>query len=224
MESQNKYLSDEPVPLMLDWMIIKDSRNYKIQANDSSGQYRVEIERSVKGMDLDRSYSHNITRVIVSASDPDLPSLGYKPKIVLTIISSGKHAKEIVPNKAEEYLNEHWLTILAERMVEAVSCINKNDDRFHELVIEFSCGRDAKLDKKFSGALNSLRFTKEMSSRIQPGRVGITSALLSMLEMSTTYASADALIQEAENAVLTELTSVSVQNSSNNDYIFFSPE
>lgn len=175
-------------------------------------------------MDLGRSYSHNITRVIVSASDPDLPSLGYKPKIVLTIISSGKHAKEIVPNKAEEYLNEHWLTILAERMVEAVSCINKNDDRFHELVIEFSCGRDAKLDKKFSGALNALRFTKEMSSRIQPGRVGITSALLSMLEMSTTYASADALIQEAENAGLTELTSVSVQNSSNNGYIFFSTE
>jgi hypothetical protein len=210
---------------MLDWKIIEGGRKYKIQANDSSGQYRVEINRSVKGMDLDRSYSHNITRVIVSASDPDLPSLGYKPKIALTIISSGKHAKEIVPNKAEEYLNEHWLTILAERMVEAVSYINKNDDRFHELVIEFSCGRDAKLDKKFSGALNALRFTKEMSSRIQPGRVGITSALLSMLEMSTTYASADALIQEAENAGLTELTSVSVQNSSNNnDYIFFSPE
>ena len=224
MESQNKYLSDEPVPLMLDWRIIKDSRNYKIQANDSSGQYRVEIERSVKGMDLDRSYSHNITRVIVSASDPDLPSLGYKPKIVLTIISSGKHAKEIVPNKAEEYLNEHWLTILAERMVEAVSCINKNDDRFHELVIEFSCGRDAKLDKKFSGALNALRFTKEMSSRIQPGRVGITSALLSMLEMNTTYTSADVLVQEAKNVELAELTSAGVQKSSNNDYIFFSPE
>jgi hypothetical protein len=209
---------------MLDWRIINDGRNYKIQANDSSGQHRVEINRSMKRMDLDRSYSHNITRVTVSASDPDSPFRGYKPKITLKIISSGKHAKEIIPNKAEEYLNGHWLTILAERMVEVVSCINKNDDRFHELVIEFSCGRDAKLDKKFSGALNALRFTKEMSSRIQPGRVGITSALLSMLEMSTTYAGADALIQEAENAGLTELTSVSVQNSSSNDYIFFSPE
>ena len=47
MESQNKYLSDEPVPLMLDWRIINDGRNYKIQANDSSGQHRVEINRSI---------------------------------------------------------------------------------------------------------------------------------------------------------------------------------
>lgn len=224
MESQNRYLSDEPVPLMLDWKIIEGGRNYKIQTNDSSGQYRVEIDRSIKRMDIDRSYSHNITRAIVSFSDPDSPFRRYKPKITLRIISSGKHAKEIVPNKAEEYLNGHWLTILAERMVEVVSCINKDDDRSHELVIEFSHGMDTKLDKKFSGALNALRFTKDMSSRIQPGRVGITSALLSMLEMSTTYTSADTLIQEAESAGLTELTSVSVQNSSSNDYIFFSPE
>lgn len=224
MEPQNKYLSDEPVPLMLDWKIIEGGRKYKLQANDSSSQHRVEIDRSIKRMDLDRSYSHNITRLIVSSSESDSPFRGYKPRITLRIISSGKHAKEIVPNKAEEYLNGHWLTILAERMVEVVSCINKNDDRSHELVIEFSCGMDAKLDKKFSGALNALRFTREMSSRIQPGRVGITSALLSMLEMNTTYPNTDALIQEAESAGLTELTSVSVQNSSSNDYIFFSPE
>ena len=38
MESQSKYLSDEPVSLMLDWRIINDGRNYKIQANDSSGR------------------------------------------------------------------------------------------------------------------------------------------------------------------------------------------
>lgn len=221
MESQSKYLSDEPVSLMLDWRIINDGRNYKIQANDSSGQYRVEIDRSAKRMDIDRSYSHNITRLTVSSSEPDSPFRGYKPKITLRIISSGKHAKEIVPNKAEEYLNGHWLTILAERMAEVVSCINKNDDRFHELVVEFSRGMDAKLDKKFSGDLNALRFTREMSSRIQPGRVGITSALLNMLQMSTIYTSADSLIQEAEKA---GLTSLCVQNSSNNDYIFFSPE
>ena len=224
MESQSKYLSDEPVSLMLDWRIINDGRNYKIQANDSSGQYRVEIDRSIKRMDLDRSYSHNITRLIVSSSESDSPFRGYKPKITLRIISSGKHAKEIVPNKAEEYLNGHWLTILVERMAEVVSCINKNDDRSHELVIEFSCGMDAKLDKKFSGALNAMKFTKEMSSRIQPGNVGITSALLSMLEMNTTYTSADVLVQEAKNAGLAELTSTGVQKSSNNDYIFFSPE
>jgi hypothetical protein len=222
--SQNKYLSDEPVPLMLDWRIINDGRNYKIQANDSSGQHRVEINRSMKRMDLDRSYSHNITRVTVSASDPDSPFRGYKPKITLKIISSGKHAKEIIPNKAEDYLNEHWLTILAERMVEVVSCINKNDNRSHELVIEFSHGMDTKLDKKFSGALNTLEFTENFALRIQPGHVGITSALLSMLEMSTTYTSADLLIQEAESAGLAELTSAGVQKSSNNDYIFFSPE
>jgi hypothetical protein len=209
---------------MLDWRIINDGRNYKIQANDSSGQHRVEINRSMKRMDLDRSYSHNITRVTVSASDPDSPFRGYKPKITLKIISSGKHAKEIIPNKAEDYLNEHWLTILAERMVEVVSCINKNDNRSHELVIEFSHGMDTKLDKKFSGALNTLEFTENFALRIQPDHVGITSALLSMLEMSTTYTSADLLIQEAESAGLAELTSAGVQKSSNNDYIFFSPE
>lgn len=224
MGSQNKYLSDEPVPLMLDWRIINDGRNYKIQANDSSGQHRVEINRSMKRMDLDRSYSHNITRVTVSASDPDSPFRGYKPKITLKIISSGKHAKEIIPNKAEDYLNEHWLTILAERMVEVVSCINKNDNRSHELVIEFSRGMDAKLDKKFSGALNTLEFTENFALRIQPGHVGITSALLSMLEMSTTYTNADVLVQEAESAGLAKLTSAGVQKSSNSDYIFFSPE
>jgi hypothetical protein len=224
MESQNKYLSDEPVPMMLDWRIINDGRKYKIQANDSSGQYRVEINRSLKRMDRDRLYNHNVTRVVVSASDPDLPSLGYKPKIALTIISSGKYAKKIVPNKAEEYLNGHWLALLAERIVEVVSCINSNEYGYNELIIEFSHGMYTKLDKKFTAAIDALRFTKEMSSRIQPGRIGITSALLSMLKLSTKYSSTDSLIQEAESAGLTELTSVSVQNSSNNDYIFFSTE
>lgn len=224
MESQNRYLSDKPVLLMLDWRIINDSRNYKIQANGSSGQYRVEIDRSIKRTDLFRSYSHNITTVTVSASEPDSPFRRHKPKITLRIISSGKHAKEIVPNKAEEYLKGHWLTILAERIVEVVSCINNNEHGYNELVIEFSHGMDTKLDKEFSSALNALRFTKEIALRIQPGRVGITSALLSMLKLSTTYTSADSLIQEAESAGLTELTSVSVQNSSNNDYIFFSTE
>lgn len=224
MESQNKYLSDEPVPLMLNWRIIKDSRNYKIQANDSSGQYRVEIDRSIKRTDLFRSYSHNITTVTVSASDPDSPFKRYKPRIILEIISSGKRAKEVIPNKAEEYLNGHWLTILAERMVEIVSCISNNEYGYNELIIEFSHGMDTKLDKEFSSALNALRFTREIALIIQPGRVGITSALLSMLKLSTTYTSADSLIQEAESAGLTELTSASVQKSSNNGYIFFSTE
>lgn len=221
MESQNKYLSDKPVPLILDWRIIKDSRNYKIQANDSSGQYRVEIDRSIKRMDLGRSYSHNITRVVVSASDPDSPFRRHRPRVILEIISSGKYAKEIVPNKAEEYLNGHWLTILAERIVEVVSCISNNEYGYNELIIEFSHGMDTKLDKEFSSALNALRFTKEMALRIQPGRVGITSALLSMLKLSTVYPSTDALIQEAEKVGLAELTTEKVRN---NGYIFFSTE
>ena len=221
MESQSKYLSDEPVPLILDCRIIKDSRNYKIQANDSSGQYRVEIDRSIKRMDLGRSYSHNITRVVVSASDPDSPFRRHRPRVILEIISSGKYAKEIVPNKAEEYLNGHWLTILAERIVEVVSCVNSNEYRYNELVIEFSHGMDTKLDKEFSSALNALRFTKEIAPRIQPGRVGITSALLSMLKLSTVYPSTDALIQEAEKVGLAELTTENVRN---NGYIFFSTE
>ena len=224
MESQNKYLSDEPVPLMLDWKIIEDGRKYKIQANDSSGQYRVEINRSLKRMDRDRLYNHNVTRVVVSASDPDLPSLGYKPKIALTIISSGKYAKKIVPNKAEEYLNGHWLAILAERMVEVVSCISSNEYGYNELVIEFSHGMYTKLDKKFTAAIDALRFTKEIAPRIHLGRVGVTSALLSMLKLSTTYPNADSLIQEAKEAGLAELTSTSIQDSSENGYIFFSTE
>lgn len=224
MESQNKYLSDEPVPMMLDWRIINDGRKYKIQANDSSGQYRVEINRSLKRMDRDRLYNHNVTRVVVSASDPDLPSLGYKPKIALTIISSGKYAKKIVPNKAEEYLNGHWLALLAERIVEVVSCINSNEYGYNELIIEFSHGMYTKLDKKFTAAIDALRFTKEIAPRIHLGRVGVTSALLSMLKLSTTYPNADSLIQETKEAGLAELTSAGVQKSSNNDYIFFSPE
>lgn len=224
MESQNKYLSDEPVPMVLDWRIINDGRKYKIQANDSSGQYRVEINRSLKRMDRDRLYNHNVTRVVVSASDPDLPSLGYKPKIALTIISSGKYAKKIVPNKAEEYLNGHWLALLAERIVEVVSCINSNEYGYNELIIEFSHGMYTKLDKKFTAAIDALRFTKEIAPRIHLGRVGVTSALLSMLKLSTTYPNADALIQEAKEAGLAELTSTSIQDSSENGYIFFSTE
>lgn len=221
MESQNKYLSDEPVPMMLDWRIINDGRKYKIQANDSSGQYRVEINRSLKRMDRDRLYNHNVTRVVVSASDPDLPSLGYKPKIALTIISSGKYAKKIVPNKAEEYLSGHWLALLAERIVEVVSCINSNEYGYNELIIEFSHGMYTKLDKKFTAAIDALRFTKEIAPRIHLGRVGVTSALLSMLKLSTTYPNADVLIQEVERAGLAELTTENVQN---NGYIFFSTE
>ena len=224
MESQNKYLSDEPVPMMLDWRIINDGRKYKIQANDSSGQYRVEINRSLKRMDRDRLYNHNVTRVVVSASDPDLPSLGYKPKIALTIISSGKYAKKIVPNKAEEYLNGHWLALLAERIVEVVSCINSNEYGYNELIIEFSHGMYTKLDKKFTAAIDALRFTKEIAPRIHLGRVGVTSALLSMLKLSTTYPNADSLIQEAKEAGLAELTSTRTQDSSKNGYIFFSTE
>lgn len=224
MESQNKYLSDEPVPMMLDWRIINYGRKYKIQANDSSGQYRVEINRSLKRMDRDRLYNHNVTRVVVSASDPDLPSLGYKPKIALTIISSGKYAKKIVPNKAEEYLNGHWLALLSERIVEVVSCINSNEHGYNELIIEFSHGMYTKLDKEFSSALNALMFIKEIAPRIHLGRVGVTSALLSMLKLSTTYTNADSLIQEAKEAGLAELTSTSMQDSSKNGYIFFSTE
>lgn len=224
MKSQNRYLSDKPVPLMLNWKIIEGGRKYKLQANDSERKYRVEIDRSIKRTDLFRSYSHNITTVTVSASDPDLPSLGYKPKIVLTIISSGKHAKEVVPNKAEEYLKGHWLTILAERIVEVVSCINNNEHGYNELVIEFSHGMNTKLDKEFSIALNALRFIKEIAPRIQMGRVGVTSALLSMPKLSTTYPNADSLIQEAKEAGLAELTSTRTQDSSENDYIFFSTE
>ena len=172
-------------------------------------------------MDLGRSYSHNITRVVVSASDPDSPFRRHRPRVILEIISSGKYAKEIVPNKAEEYLKGHWLTILAERIVEVVSCINNNEHGYNELVIEFSHGMDTKLDKEFSSALNALRFTKEIAPRIQSGRIGITSALLSMLKLSTTYPNADSLIQEAKEA---ELTSTSIQDSSKNGYIFFSTE
>ena len=224
MESQSKYLSDEPVPLMLNWKIIEGGRKYKLQANDSSGQYRVEINRSLKRMDRDRLYNHNVTRVVVSASDPDLPSLGYKPKIALTIISSGKYAKKIVPNKAEEYLNGHWLALLAERIVEVVSCINSNEYGYNELIIEFSHGMYTKLDKKFTAAIDALRFTKEIAPRIHLGRVGVTSALLSMLKLSTTYPNADSLIQEAKEAGLAELTSTRTQDSSKNGYIFFSTE
>ena len=224
MKSQNRYLSDEPVPLILDWKIVKDSRKYKLQANDSERKYRVEIDRSIKRMDFDRLYNHNITRVVVSASDPDLPSLGYKPKIALTIISSGKYAKKIVPNKAEEYLNGHWLALLAERIVEVVSCINSNEYGYNELIIEFSHGMYTKLDKKFTAAIDALRFTKEIAPRIQSGRIGITSALLSMLKLSTTYPNADSLIQEAKEAGLAELTSTRTQDSSENGYIFFSTE
>lgn len=224
MGTQNKYLSDEPVPLMLDWRIINGGRKYKLQANDSERKYRVEIDRSIKRMGLGRSYSHNITTVVVTTFDPEFSFRGYVPKIILKIISSGKHAKEIVPNKAGEYLNGHWLAILAERMVEVVSCISSNEYGYNELVIEFSHGMDTKLDKKFTAAIDALRFTKEMSSRIQPGRVGITSALLSMLKLSTTYPNADVLIQEAERAGLAELTSTSTQDSSKNGHIFFSTE
>ena len=224
MKSQNRYLSDKPVPLMLNWKIIEGGRKYKLQANDSERKYRVEIDRSIKRTDLFRSYSHNITTVTVSASDPDNPFKRYKSRIILKIISSGKHAKEVVPNKAEEYLKGHWLTILAERIVEVVSCINNNEHGYNELVIEFSHGMDTKLDKYFSSALNALRFTKEIAPRIQSGRIGITSALLSMLKLSTTYPNADSLIQEAKEAGLAELTSTSIQDSSNNDYIFFSTE
>ena len=118
-------------------------------------------------------------------------------------------------------MNGHWLTILAERIVEVVSCVNSNEYGYNELVIEFSHGMDTKLDKEFSSALNALRFTKEIAPRIQPGRVGITSALLSMLKLSTVYPSTDALIQEAEKVGLAELTTENVRN---NGYIFFSTE
>lgn len=224
MESQNKHLSDKPVPLMLNWKIIEGGRKHKLQANDSERKYRVEIDRSIKRTDLFRSYSHNITTVTVSASEPDNPFKRYKSRIILKIISSGKHAKEVVPNKAEEYLKGHWLTILAERIVEVVSCINNNEHGYNELVIEFSHGMDTRLDKEFSSALNALRFTKEIAPRIQSGRIGITSALLSMLKLSTTYPNADSLIQEAKEAGLAELTSTSIQDSSKNGYIFFSTE
>ena len=224
MGAQNKHLSDKPVPLMLNWKIIEGGRKYKLQANDSERKYRVEIDRSIKRTDLFRSYSHNITTVTVSASDPDNPFKRYKSRIILKIISSGKHAKEVVLNKAEEYLKGHWLTILAERIVEVVSCINNNEHGYNELVIEFSHGMDTKLDKEFSSDLNALRFTKEIAPRIQSGRIGITSALLSMLKLSTTYPNADSLIQEAKEAGLAELTSTSIQDSSKNGYIFFSTE
>lgn len=116
------------------------------------------------------------------------------------------------------------MALLAERIVEVVSCINSNEYGYNELIIEFSHGMYTKLDKKFTAAIDALRFTKEIAPRIQSGRIGITSALLSMLKLSTTYPNADSLIQEAKEAGLAELTSTRTQDSSENGYIFFSTE
>lgn len=223
MESQSKYLSDEPVPLMLNWKIIEGGRKYKLQANDSKGKYLVEINRTIRQANSTRPYIHNITNIDVGVPEYYAPKR-CMPRITLRIISYGRIAKEIVPNKPDEYLNGHWLSLLAERMVEIVSCIDTNNYRAHNLVVELSHGKDDSLDKEFSENLDALRFAKKVASRIQPGHVGITSALLSMLEMNTTYPSTDAFMKEVENAGLTELTSASSQNSNKNDYIFLSPE
>lgn len=225
MEPQNRHLSDKPVPLMLNWKIIEGGRKYKLQANDSKGKYLVEINRTIRQTNSTRPYIHNITNIDVGVPEYYAPKIKRcMPRITLRIISYGKRAKEIVPNKPDEYLNGHWLSLLAERMVEIVSCIDKDNYRAHNLVVELSHGKDDSLDKEFSENLDALRFAKKVASRTQPGHVGITSALLSMLEMNTTYPSTDAFVKEVENAGLTELTSASSQNSNKNDYIFLSPE
>lgn len=184
--------------LALDWKTVKDTRNYIVAAESPESGFEAEISRS--RLDNSKPYFHyyhfgsNVTSITTRRLHSNNEDVY---EVELEFISKGRRIGKLIPNKASLLLENHWMTLLAERLLELIASIEVHPEVsgkssrsfFFRIITEVASGTD--YDERFSLETKALEILAEAVPRIQPGEVGLTSALLSMMEMKVEFNNAD---------------------------------
>lgn len=184
--------------LSLDWEIVKDKRNYIVAAESIESSFEAEISRS--RLDNSKPYFHyyhfgsNVTSITARRLHSNNEDVH---EVELEFISKGRRIGKLIPNKASLLLENHWMTLLAERLLELIASIEVHPEVsgkssrsfFFRIITEVASGTD--YDERFFLETKALEILAEVVPRIQPGEVGLTSALLSMMEMKVEFNNAD---------------------------------
>lgn len=184
--------------LALDWKIVKDTRNYIVAAENIESGFEAEISRS--RLDNSKPYFHyyhfgsNVTSITARRLHSNNEDVH---EVELEFISKGRRIGKLIPNKASLLLENHWMTLLAERLLELIASIEVHPEVsgkssrsfFFRIITEVASGTD--YDERFFFETKALEILSEVVPRIQPGEVGLTSALLSMMEMKVKFNNAD---------------------------------
>ena len=188
----------------LDWKIVKDTRNYVVAAENLESGFEAEITRNkFDNFDTYLRYSHfgsNITSITarrLHSNNEVVHECNFE------FISKGRIIGKLIPSKASLLLENHWMTLFAERLLELLGSIKIHPEVsgkshrsfFFRIVAEVASGTD--YDERFSLETKALKILSEAVPRIQPGEVGLTSALLSMLEMKVEFNNVDELFNYA---------------------------
>lgn len=199
MMTATKSTKTDTFKLALDWEIVKDTRNYIVAAESPESGFEAEISRS--RLDNSKPYFHyyhfgsNVTSITArrlhSNNDEGVH------EVELEFISKGRRIGKLIPNKASLLLENHWMTLLAERLLELIASIEVHPEVsgksyrsfFFRIITEVASGTG--YDERFSLETKALEILAEVVPRIQPGEVGLTSALLSMMEMKVEFSNAD---------------------------------
>lgn len=188
----------------LDWKIVKDTRNYVVAAENLESGFEAEITRNkFDNFDSYLRYSHfgsNITSITARRLHSNNEGVH---EVNLEFISKGRRIGKLIPSKASLLLENHWMTLFAERLLELLGSIKIHPEVsgkshrsfFFRIVTEVASGTD--YDERFSLETKALKILSEAVPRIQPGEVGLTSALLSMLEMKVEFNNVDELFNYA---------------------------
>lgn len=188
----------------LDWKIVKDTRNYVVAAENLESGFEAEITRNkFDNFDPYLRYSHfgsNITSITARRLHSNNEGVH---EVNLEFISKGRRIGKLIPSKASLLLENHWMTLFAEWLLELLGSIKIHPEVsgkshrsfFFRIVTEVASGTD--YDERFSLETKALKILSEAVPRIQPGEVGLTSALLSMLEMKVEFNNVDELFNYA---------------------------
>lgn len=187
-----------PPKLSLDWRIVRDTRSYIVRAENPRTGDKTEITR-YRFSNSHSRYRHlgsNVTSIIARKSTND-----EQQEIEMRFISGGRRIGKILPSKASVLLENHWMTLFAERLLELLKSITipfrtfekPRRSFFFRVTTEVADGTN--YDEIFSLETNALRVLADAVMMIQPGEVGLTSALLSMLEIKVEFNDADELLQ-----------------------------
>ena len=188
----------------LDWNIVKDTRNYVVAAENLESGFEAEITRNkFDNFDPYLRYSHFVSNITsITARRLHSNNEGVH-EVNLEFISKGRRIGKLIPSKASLLLENHWMTLLAERLFELIASIEVHPEVsgkshrsfFFRIVTEVASGTD--YDERFSLETKALKILADVVPRIQPGEVGLTSALLSMLEMKVEFNNVDELFNYA---------------------------
>ena len=207
-----------PPELFLDWRIVRDTRSYIVRAEDLRTGDKAEITR-YRSSDSHSRYRHlgkSITKITVRKSINN-----EQQEIEIRFISSGCRIGIILPSKASVLLENHWMTLFAERLLELLNSITiptrtpekPHSGFFFRVTTEVADGTN--YDERLSLETKALRVLVDAVIKVQPGEVGLTSALLSMLEVKVEFSDDGEMLQYAHKLGIDK-----VKYKSGDEYVF----